>query len=386
MRILRPLLSSFAIACPRGLAPEKCVASCQQAAAIHERSKSAFAAAQEDTTTFNSSIRPPSNLNLDLTDYLDSDWYSFLRTRGFLDSSTQQHSVAEHVISASFSHPLTLAHAIAQAINLACDGGTDVDRLQQVKADMVSHENGKVNICILGARAEADVPLAGWNELALACHNLLDASGIVVSFCGPALRPNSSSPRHDASGPPTSSTEIIPIHKHATAPIIGDGPNGNQISVALRHFSGFYHDFCHKPIADAHNSTRPLGDSTTLFCLLNPGVAHPAWNESWEPTLKLLTDSGSGAPQPRKTVVMTSYDHTDDSNDRECAAAYFGHPLHSGTGTTHSAAVQINPFRNLKFDSLYDRSALPTDQSEGSLREVQSNWSVRVYLPQSNID
>ena len=392
--------------------------------------------------------------------YVNTDWRTYLTTRGFIDGGLDALSLssrvedcdttaAELVLSAALTHPLTIARGIGL---IASEVGVKKARELLVRRECVDPHRNRVeddapkidlecvNIAILGARAEAMVPLWAWQELALACANILGVGRLSLSFCGPDLAQDGTSKQRAVKGNDVTTRKaclngdgncaISPMRP--SAPVSCKGPNNSDLSVTLQHFEGLYQDLAWRriscpvqefaqtsPTAPCSVQTRrSLAESASFHCLLNPGVSHPEWKGPWTAALETVRDIGV-------PVLMTSFDSMDDEGDRARSLEVFGAALSSSESYPYSSELACgntssnikgapNPFRSFKFDELWERSPknaasstecidesatavaaavdlLPSHLAHeagarfaaGSrLRLIQSNWSARVYLPQ----
>lgn len=402
--------------------------------AVYLRSRRAFELAATGDVGRLVTLPQQWDQKIDLGTYVNGDWRTYLATRGFVRgevdaqtiSSRVEHcdptTAAELVLSAALTHPLTIARGIGLIaseigvekarellVRRECDADPHPGRIED---DAQANDSESVNIAILGARAEAMVPLWAWQELALACANILGVGQLSLTFCGPDLTQGGTSKQRAVKGSDVENRKktwlkgdadgtISPLRP--VAPVFCRGPHNSELSVTLQHFEGLYQDLAQRRILScpvqksAHGSQptpfnvktrrRSLADSISLHCLLNPGVSHPEWKDPWTAALETVRDIG--AP-----VLMTSFDSMDDEGDRGRSAEVFGTtlsplspssnpcPSDFACGNTSSADTRApNPFRSFKFDELWERfrtdaAAASTESNDESATAVAAAAAV----------
>ena len=406
---VRRVAKAVKVACQRGHSVTRCSKCSAKDVALSRSSMAREAAAKGALAQFS---LPATATHLGVDDYLSTEWGTFLQKRGFLQSPEASggdeatDDVLKHVLSSALTHPLTIAHGIAKiveaigleaATQLLVTAGDAPRRRRQGQGEASQHaEPPRIEITIVGARAEAGLQPWAWSELALACSNMLEVSNLVLNFCGPALRGRDG----DSLGATPNYGLLRPVLP--SEPVLCKGSRGEPVSLLMRHYCGFYQDIALMPTAEHRvdggslQSGSPLVDSTTLHCLLNPGITHPQWHDAWTPALELISASGQ-RNEVAQPVLMTSFDSLDHDGDSKRAAETFG-PSTNGVphDTLHQDAcaangdcsIDFNPFRSLLFDELWendsdvqrDSGEAPPKTPEYLLRQVQSNWSARVYL------
>ena len=184
-------------------------------------------------------------------DWRELDWPTLLRQRGWLHDKTSTEAetdAALRQLSCSLSFPLTLAHAWDAL------GITDVSR--------------PINVCILGARAEALVPMSEWLELC-----------VLTS---------------------TNQVQLLMIGPEAEGEARGLELGGRSITQAAPCSS----IFTHSPLAAAA--------TPDVFVLYNPGLHTGKY--TWRPTMEAVL--ATGAP-----VLLTGYSAQDVASDANWLAS-----------------------------------------------------------------
>ena len=471
-------------ACRIGLPPATCgrCSNLRQSVARSQRAFEAASAARDGggagTATRITLPRRYERLNPSV--YLEeADWFSYLSRRGFIsdqDAQVKERGVVQnnscpegcvlvpeiydddantqvHVLSAALTHPMTIAHGIAQIVDHV---GSKARARELLVSPMTSLDENSttesVAISVLGARAEAMVPGWAWLELALACCTLLDTGHVHLVFCGPALTSdnNNASAAADIvvnSGSSSSSKSVSPseplVPVRHVPPLSHQGPNGEQLTVSMQHFHGFYQDIAHRMVGAADTTTpsqlaadtlpQCLADTISLHCMLNPGIAHPQWSKGWTGALQTLasgaaadiapssastscgpfdgsrssrrgstTSACAAAARPKTPVLMTSYDFKDNAADRARACQFFGMPLHDddapddrtagggggggrgGADDRTSAAARVNPFRSYKFDALWETRDAASQRAQAHAKAAAGAGGYDLRHVQSN--
>lgn len=123
-------------------------------------------------------------------------------------------------------------------------------------------------VCIVGARAEATLPVHYWNEILL-IENLKASLIWNLDFCGPDVL--------------TTSSNVTLKHEN------------NSLMLQWTH-SGYLHDI---------PNPKPEWDG---FVLYNPGIGHDHLKEGWKPTLEYLLST-------QKPVLLTAHSEHDARRD-----------------------------------------------------------------------
>lgn len=210
---------------------------------------------------------------------------TYLEERGWLRPgvSNVQRAAAVDALSAALTFPLTCAHAWARLFPLA---------------------NARITkLCIVGARAEASLPVVFWGEL-----GVLTQSGLELQLVGPAAKAR---PQEHEAGPHRVSTvlPVAPMCYHQT-------PVGRALLRAAREGEGL-------------TDLPGLPDAYVLF---NPGLGEPGWEKAWRPTVDALKASN-------KPLLLTALSRADADRD----AAFW-----AATGSTTSRLeYEPNPWSSL---------------------------------------
>jgi splicing suppressor protein 51 len=106
-----------------------------------------------------------------------------------------------------------------------------------------------LRICVVGARAEATLPLDYWREI-LVASNMKNDSPLTwgLDFVGP---------------------DVVAVQNHVTLK-----HDTSSLTISWLH-SGYLHDMTDKPLWDG-------------FVLFNPGLGHDRLQQGWLPTLEFL--------------------------------------------------------------------------------------------------
>jgi len=202
----------------------------------------------------------------------------WLVPEAFAAASPEQQDGAVRWLSSQLCFPLTLA---AFWHSLAMDSKSDPPVL-----------------CIAGARAEGDVPLRMWAELAL-----LVSRSLTLQFVGPELED-----RRQTSLTLNSSTSI------SCAPFR----------------SSLLHESDLDPLCLNGEHTLP-----SAYVLFNPGLGTPAASDTW-------TRSISALMHARRPILLTCFDERDAALDSKWLDT-----LTSSTPISLSPLCELNPFASL---------------------------------------
>ena len=197
------------------------------------------------------------------------DWPSLLLRRGWLQPEAYEGAEAA---------------ARKAAVDLLTGGLTFPYTLASVGQRFGGGAGQPVRICVVGARAEASMPLPMWREaLCLAGWGALR-----VDMVGPKV--SETKARDDDRG-----VSVVP-------------------EAALFHESALHR---------AHLSGSELPDAFVLF---NPGLGEPGWDRAWAPTVHALLAL-------RRPVLLTALSASDAEQDAafwSVAAAREGHAARAG--------------------------------------------------------
>jgi len=177
-------------------------------------------------------------------------------------------------MSAMLTFPLTLAHIFSRPRFLANIAGGD-----------------SLTLAVVGARAEATLPPAAWQELALAFPNL-------------------------------------PIHLHMVGPAVVEDRARFELTptVSASLHQGFLHDVGSSLAVDA-------------FVLFHPGLEHKGWERAWAPSLRLMFET-------KLPVVCTGFSNADSAANAS-AVVRAGEKM---ARDFDRPRIFANPFASLKLD------------------------------------
>jgi len=196
---------------------------------------------------------------------------------------------AKALVSHLLSTPLTLASQSKYIIQHCANGNTNNDSLE-------------FNWCCVGARAEASIPLMYWKEFLM-----LSRASLVSEDCGSFPSKRNLAMSLDFIGPD------IPPKLSEQSVIIPEGQvddnNSCSTSLSLRGcHRGYFHE---SPATEKFNSWH-------AFILFNPGLGHPNLQKTWEPTLNLILDRGSGV------LLLTAHSEHDMDRDATILSNDYG--------------------------------------------------------------
>lgn len=209
--------------------------------------------------------------------------YEYLRVLTEYQSQEQlfSHPSSHRILSQLLTYPLTLSYGVRGLF-------------PYIEPDFLM-EN--LNVCVLGARAEASLPLEWWK------HSLFlqpVAKNINIRFLGPGLCVHPSQMRG-------SSSKGLSVSWKCKSPNI-EVLHSLQLSNDIVSDSKTLHE--HK---DCDDILKWAG----VFVLFNPGMGSQALRNGWRPTVQKLLTS-------RKPVICTALSHNDLMDDesalREFAA------------------------------------------------------------------
>lgn len=195
-------------------------------------------------------------------------WPAYLRKRGWLneqydDASDDAKAASVKLLSSALSFPLTLARAWPQ---------------------LVSSEDFRSgpSICVVGARAEASLPIHVWQELLL----LTCESSVRLEFMGPAAAP-----------------EGVPAERVASVRMQTAGRS--MLTLSLSHAGLFHESELGRALLQREGAAPREPDA---FVLYNPGLGEPGWERAWAPTLRALGAS-------RRPLLMSALSEEDAARD-----------------------------------------------------------------------
>ncbi|DAZ94782.1 TPA: hypothetical protein N0F65_002395 [Lagenidium giganteum] len=206
-----------------------------------------------------------------------TSWTDFVQAIPGCEAYVSQES-AVALVSAAYSFPLTLAMAIA-----------DIHDKSPLP--------GNINVLVVGARAEAMLPVALWNEVSI----LHPVTSINLVFIGDHVPVRSA--RHSR----------VQVHER----------------LSIRTVTGFYHELELDVVPD-------------VVVMFNPGIGHPHLKKHWAPTIHQLLHK-DGPP-----VLMSSFSQQDQARDIAMLEDLF--PSNESTSSLeYLVKPQVNPFRSLQY-------------------------------------
>lgn len=156
-------------------------------------------------------------------------------------------------------------------------------------------------VCVVGARAEATLPVHYWNEMLLINDRNIESTILewTLDFCGPETL--------------TTSSNVTLRHEK------------NKLKLQWTH-CGYFHDM---------QDPKPEWDG---FVLYNPGLGHDHLREAWQPTMEYLLST-------EKPILLTAHSETDAKRDAQI--------LYEMTG--RSIDYQPNAFAScISYEDPYD--------------------------------
>ena len=236
-------------------------------------------------------------------------WHSYLLERGWLspayasaDDATQMAGLA--VLSAALTFPLTIARNWKT---------------------LLAHEDepiGGWRLGVVGARAEAGLPVHMWSELAM----LTDTRRLTIDFCGPSAAPPTVQPHREWTGPDGQRLELRLPSKPDLFHRSGVG------RVLLEHARAV----APSSAEDAPHALLPLPDGLPhAYVLFNPGLGEEGWERAWSPTLRALCAA-------RTPLLLSALSRDDAARD----AAFFA-SADASVITSMAPEHQDNPYASL---------------------------------------
>lgn len=212
-------------------------------------------------------------------------WENYLLERGWLsarafstaDQQTQLAGLA--VLSAALTFPLAVARSWATIAPRR-----DPDSV--------------CRLCVVGARAEAALPVHIWAELSA----LTGVSKLAIEFSGPSA---------DAEG--------VPAQRKWT------GPDGHEVHLSKGPADLFHRGELGQALLERSRSEASASADSEAghgsgvdshieaslpdaFVLFNPGLGEPGWERAWAPTMRALLAS-------RRPLLMTALSRSDAARD-----------------------------------------------------------------------
>lgn len=196
-----------------------------------------------------------------------------------------QQLAAFRVLSSLLTFPLTLAYGLNKLFSSSSPASSYTNMMLKDR---------RINVLVLGARAESSLPLIWWQEMLLSC----DFDDVNLRMIGPELlekgRPLQDIPPQNSSL--VESGEGEPTIRRRVS-ISGCGPSSSVCQSSDR------------TALHLHEDLVPLLQWAHVFALFNPGYGSKAMGgtgspSDWDPTLRLLL-------QTRKPVLCTAYGHQD---------------------------------------------------------------------------
>ena len=227
-------------------------------------------------------------------------WREWLLGAGWLhpslysEAAPDAQDAAVTLLSSALTFPLTLAHGW-ERLGLAAP---------------------RVEICIVGARAEASLPPAMWQQL-----SALVGADVRLRMVGPGIPGvvvGNGNVVATPSATPSASVEAKLFHETALGQALLRDPSS-------------------------------AADVPDAFVCFNPGLGEPGWGAAWEPTMRALAAS-------RRPLLMTALSRDDAARDAEyCATHRIGfqplvhepNPWASLLNTGDAAPSHANAYRAL---------------------------------------
>jgi len=138
----------------------------------------------------------------------------------------------------------------------------------------------KQRVCVVGARAEATLPVEYWKEILVSNNNTTTPLSWTLDFCGP---------------------EVLTTSNNVTL------KNGNDSLTLHWTHTGYLHDMVNPPEWDG-------------FVLYNPGLGHDHLREGWLPTVEYLFNA-------RKPILLTAHSKRDAERDAKLLHEITGRPI-----------------------------------------------------------
>ena len=248
---------------------------------------------------------------------------------------------ALRALSAMLTTPLTVAHAL----QIVSRHSSYRDILQGKSEDIANSNSGRVSVALLGARAEALLPLHWWREMLLHLHMQQphkdikhDLAACDILLIGPELP-----------------TNMRPIRTY--------GGNGSRL-VAPSSFRAPYSQPLHKKLA-------PFLSAAVL---MNPGIGSPSLKSLWSPSLRQLLlprhVTANGEDAKSLPIVLTAHCSGDLARD---VAALESAAKSVGRKVTYLLEPTPNPFASLLPTVDTSNEAITSSSEEHDMRLIWSN-------------
>ena len=243
-------------------------------------------------------------------------WHSYLFERGWLspayasaDGACQLAGLA--VLSAALTFPLTIARSWKT---------------------LLGHEDepiGGWRLGVVGARAEAALPVHMWSELAMLTH----ARRLTIDFCGPSAAPPSVLPHREWTGP---DGQRLELRLPAKPDLFHRSRVGRELLEHARAGAVAPSSAAEDP--PPPHALPPLPDDRPhAYILFNPGLGEHGWERAWSPTLRALCAA-------RTPLLLSALSRDDAARD----AAFFASARPSASVIASVAPEhQDNPFASL---------------------------------------
>ena len=213
------------------------------------------------------------------------NWDVFLYTRSFpsLDSDRSLRHVSKVL-----THPITIASVMHENSpyklsnsRLNKEGLRSLTALRQnlhptkaSKSLSAGDNDNNIRIFILGARAEATLPLHVWQQLS----HLFPSTSFQLHMIGPE----------------------VPSELVKESPTGLATPHAVSSTLSITYHRSLYHD--------VHHLLEPFDPYTDIFFTFSPGLGHPATRDMWKNTIPRVLDT-------KCLLVGTGFDQTDIERD-----------------------------------------------------------------------
>lgn len=283
-------------------------------------------------------------------------WQNYLTERGWLSASALESADKQTRLAglAVLSAALTFPTSVARSWDLLI---TDQHRAHTSPKQLRLH--------VIGARAEAALPVHIWSELAL----LTGVGSLDIEFSGPAAAPEGVAVARTWAGPDGQRLNL----KLAHPDLFHRSELGQALLAQARDVPAAFHDASHVTLPEM------LPDAFVLF---NPGLGEPGWERAWAPTMRALLAA-------RRPLLMTALSTGDAARD----VAFLEQIDWVGSGSAPQAVVEAPPYADSPFRSLLSANGdgLAQDEtgSEGGGSKGAAgaaNACFRVLAPRVNAD
>lgn len=257
-------------------------------------------------------------------------WRDYLLQRGWLTpdfarADTAAQHAAVSLLPMALTFPLTLAHHWHRLGLAGADGAP-------------------ARICVIGARAEAALPLHIWDEAGV----LLGDTQLEIEFSGPAAAPEGVA-REQRSG-------RVLLRAPGEATLFHRTVLGRALLRSADDGAG-----------SGAAERAPFDGGPALpdaFVCFNPGLGMPKWEQAWAPTLRAI----EAANRPVLLTALSAQDAARDDAFLQASSAF--HPMQ---GALVEAAVAA-PYEH----NPWGHPGLEPEEGEAQLFDGGSNQCVRV--------